>query len=343
MRDDANRDRHYERLMATIRAYRAGLILCLIIILILASILLAGRRRFARAIRIDGKSVCLVPNKAAADQVRTQLLAKGTGDLPGEAVFAEQWEDCTWPVEENEVLSVSEAIDLLRPKLTVLVSAAGICVDDNEVVVMATKELAEKVLDTLKARYISEEDKLLAAPKFRQKVLIADTQKPTDEILTDIGTAVGKLCQDRKSAKTYVVKPGDYPARIANKYKMSVSELYGLNPGLKGRTLYAGEKLKVSAPAAPITVVTVKEEVYTKELKAEPEKIYSPTLPRGERRVVSEAVSGKKKVYVRCVYENDKRVSKTPLKGQEIAEPIPERILIGTGEVSAHLDEASEH
>lgn len=338
VRGTTDRDRRYERLAATIRAYRAGLILCLIIILILASILLTGRRHFARAIRIDGKLVCLVPNKAAADQVRTQLLKAGQGDLPGEAVFDEQWEDCTWPAEETPVVSVSKAMKLLRPKLTVLVSAAGICVEDNEVVIMATKELADKALDTLKAQYISEDDKLLAAPKFRQEVLIADVQKPADEILTDIGTAVQKLSQDRKSAKTYVVRAGDYPAKIANKHKMTVSELYRLNPGLKGRTIYAGEKLKVSAPAAPITVVTVKEKVYTKELKAEPEKLEVDTLPRGERRVVREAVPGKKKVVVEFVYENDKLVRKTELRGETIQEPLAEIIMIGTGEPATETE-----
>lgn len=334
MSDSEGRDRRYARLEGTIRVYRAGLILCLIIVFILGFMLLAGRRRFARAIRIDGKLVCLVPNKAAADQVRTRLLRQGKGDLPGEVGFSQQWEDSSWPVEDREVLSASQAIKLLAPKLTVLVSAAAITVDDTEVVVMATRELASKVLDALQAKYISEEDKLLARPKFRQNVLIADVQKPVDQILTDIGTAVQQLSQPHTRAQTYVVKAGDYPTKIAAQFKMSASRLFKINPGLKGRTIYAGEKIKVSAPAAPITVVTVKEKTYTKELKAAPEKIESSALPKGERRIVREEVRGKKKVVVECVYENDKLVRKTDLRGEIIQEPIAQIIMVGTGEAA---------
>ncbi len=338
MRDSRSRDRHYERLQATIRVYRAAVVLCIIIILILSSLLLSRRRRFAQAIRVDGELVCMVANEGVATQVYRQLLAAGKNDLPGKAGFSEQWEVGAWPVEGRPIVSAAEAIKLLGPKLTVEVSAAAITVDGTEVVMMATRELASKALDTLKAKYISEEDKLLAAPKFREEVLIADVQKPADQILTDIGTAVQQLSQTAKGAKTYVVQAHDYPVKIADKHGMSVGELYQLNPGLKGRTLYVGEKLKVAVPAAPITVVTVKETTYTKEIHVEPEKIYSPTLPQGEQRVVREAVPGKKKVFVRCVYENNKMIRETPLRGQIIQEPIPKRVMIGTEEAPAESE-----
>lgn len=333
MRDSHERDRRHERLEATLRIYRAALCLSLIVVVVLFSILLAGRRRFARAIHIDGKLVCLVANKRTADEVHRQLLAEGKGDLPGDAGLAQQWEDSTWPVEDMEVLSARQTIKLLRPKLTVLVTGAAISVDGTEMVVMATRELADSVLETLKNKYISEGDKIIGRQKFRQEVLIADVQKPPDEILTDIGTAVQKLSQDRKGAKTYVVKAGDYPAKIANLHDMSLPELYALNSGLKGRTIIReGEKFKVSAPAAPITVVTVKEKVFTKPIKAGREIIESEALPRGERRVAREGVPGKKKIFVHYVYENAQCIRKMDVKEEIEAEPTPERVIVGIGE-----------
>ncbi len=147
MRQQDRTDRRYLRMQAALRTYRLALLLAVILIVILTTVLLAGRRHFARAIKIDGKVAILVANKKAADQVSSRLLKEGKQDLPGEASFVQQWEDASWPIEDSEVLSVREAIELLRPMLSVVVSAAAIEVDGQEAVVIATEELARRVLD----------------------------------------------------------------------------------------------------------------------------------------------------------------------------------------------------
>ena len=126
MRQQDRTDRRYLRMQAALRTYRLALLLAVIVIVILAAVLLAGRQRLARAINIDGEIAALVANKKAADQVSSRLLKEGKQDLPGQASFFQQWGDDSFPIEDREVLSVSEAIELLRPRLSVLVSAAAI-------------------------------------------------------------------------------------------------------------------------------------------------------------------------------------------------------------------------
>ena len=41
------------------------------------------------------------------------------------------------------------------------------------------------------------------------------------------------------------MRAGDYPEKIAADHGMKVSELWALNPGLRGRTIHPGEVLKV--------------------------------------------------------------------------------------------------
>jgi len=333
MREQDRPDRRYRRLQAAVRTYRAALLLAVIVIVILSVALLARRERFARAIKIDGKIVALVANKKAADQVRSRLLKEGKDDLPGQASFAQQWEDASWPVEDREVLSVSKAIELLRPKLSVLVSAAAIEVDGREAVVLATEELAKRVLDEVKRKYVGEDDtSLIEPPKFRQDVRIAQVSRPAAEILTDLGTAVKQLTQSGTTAKTYVVQAGDWPAKIAHKHGMSLSELKKLNPGVTDRILYPGDKLTVSAAASPLTVVTVKEETRIKQLPPETQEIHTPTLPRGKREVASEGKPGKKKIWDRVVYENNRVVSREPIRGIILEQPQARRVLVGTGQ-----------
>ncbi len=83
--------------------------------------------------------------------------------------------------------------------------------------------------------------------------------------------------------------------------------------------------------AAPLTVVTVKEQTTIKELPPEIQELERDSLPRGERRVVSEGKPGKKKVWHRVVYENDRAIRTEPIKGVEIEKPVPEVVMVGTG------------
>ena len=332
MRHQDGTDRRYLRMQAALRTYRLALLLAVIVIVILAAVLLAGRRHFARAIKIDGEIATLVASKKAANQVSSRLLKEGKQDLPGEASFVQQWEDASWPIEGREVLSVPEAVELLRPKLSVLVSAAAIEVDEQEAVVIETEELAKRVLDEVKRKYAGEEEAvLLEPPKFRQDVRIAQVSRPAAEILTDLGTAVEQLTKSGTTAKTYVVKAGDWPAKIAHNHGMSLSKLKELNPGVASRLLYPGDKLKVSAATAPLTVVTVKEETRIEQLPPETREIHTPTLPQGKREVAREGKPGKKKVWDKVVYENDKAIRREPIRGIILEEPQAERILVGTG------------
>ena len=332
MRQQDRPDRRYLRMQAALRTYRLALLLAVIVIVIFSVILLAGRGRFARAIKIDGEIATLVASKKAADQVSSRLLKEGKQDLPGEASFVQQWEDASWPIEDREVLSVPEAIELLRPKLSVLVTAAAIEVDEQEAVVIETEELAGRVLDEVKRKYAGEEEAvLLEPPKFRQDVRIAQVSRPAAEILTELGSAVDQLTKSGTTAKTYVVKAGDWPAKIAHNHGMSLSKLKELNPGVASRLLYPGDKLKVSAATAPLTVVTVKEETRIEQLPPETREIHTPTLPQGKREVAREGKPGKKKVWDKVVYENDKAIRREPIRGIILEEPQAERVLVGTG------------
>jgi len=214
----------------------------------------------------------------------------------------------------------------------VLVSAAAIEVDGREAVVIETEELAKRVLDEVKRKYAGDEETaLLEPPKFRQDVRIAQVSRPAAEILTELGSAVEQLTKSGTTAKTYVVKAGDTAARIAYNHGMSLSKLKELNPGVASRILYPGDKLRVAAATAPLTVVTVKEESRIEQLPPETREIHTPTLPQGKREVAREGKPGKKKIWDKVVYENDRAIRREPIRGIILEEPQAERVLVGTG------------
>jgi len=87
-------------------------------------------------------------------------------------------------------------------------------------------------------------------------------------------------------------------------------------------------------------VVTVKEETRIKQLPPETQEIYTPTLPKGEREIAREGKPGRKKIWDKVVYENDKAIRREPIRGIILEEPQAERVLVGTG--PAAVDGGSE-
>jgi len=211
MRAFEQRDFEAERLRAIVRVQGAGLLLCLVVILILAVVLLVGRGgHTARGIFIDGKLTVMVHNKQAAEAVSERLLKEAQGSLPGAASFKESWSDETCRVEGRSVLTIEEATDALRPLLTVLVEAVAICVDDRNVLVMASRELAEAAIKKLKQSYadLVADEKSITQVKTREKIELAEVQVQPDQILTDIGTAVNILKAGDHKLTVVVVTEG---------------------------------------------------------------------------------------------------------------------------------------
>lgn len=328
---DDRRNRHAPRVEGQLRFYKTVTLILLAVVVVLAGMLIIGRgQRFARAIRIDGKLICLVQSQEAAEQVHARLLEEGKGDLPGEASLKEQWTDEPWPLDGHETLSISEAVEALKPHVTVLVDAYAITVDGVEMVSLPSEQFANDVLDAVKGRYVSEGDTLVEPQTFLEEVTIAPKRAKAEEVVTQIGKAVEILTQAKREAQIYTVKAGDYHEKIAADHGMSLAEYWELNPDLKGKIIHPGDKVKVSPEVHGITVETVKEMKETVEIEPEVERIATDSLARGETEVATEGVPGKKLITKHVTYHNDRKIEPAKVVETRIIEqPSPKRVLYG--------------
>jgi LysM repeat protein len=324
------------RLESQLRFYKTATVVLLALVVVLSAVLiLGGHRRFARAIRLDGELICLVNDQAAAARVHDLLIEQGKGNLPGEAALVQEWVDEPWPVEGHRVLSVDEAVEALKKRVVVLVDAFTIQVDGQKTIALPTEQAAKDVLDALKASYLKEGEKLAEPQSFLQDVKIAPIRVRADQVVTEIAEALKQLKGAHGEPRTYIVQAGDFPEKIAAKHNMTIAAFYKLNPGVKGRTIHPGDKVKVSPAMAGITVKTVKEVTRTVELAPEVEEVKSMSLPRGQRQVVTEGTPGKKQIIEHHVYHNDRCVEKKIILGRVIEPPLPRRVLVGIAEVPA--------
>ena len=314
----------------TVRLYRGALVAALLVILILTA-LLAGnvsRKRRARMIGLDGQGICLVRDQAAARAVREALLRAGKGNLPGKATIAQRWEEAAVTSRDQRPVSVEEAVQLLQPRVTVLVEAAAIVVDGTTTVKLPTVELANEALGAVKALYVREGERIVTQ-RFLENVAVQQTTAPPAEIVADVTKAVAAVARAKREPEAYAVKAGDVPDKIAAHHGMKLAELYALNPGLKGRNIGAGEQLKVSTSRPLVTVVTVKDVSRKEPFDAPPERIPSPNAPVGQEVVEHPGTPGERVVNEQQTCENRRVVKHTILQQTITVQPVPKRVLVG--------------
>ncbi len=314
-----------------LRFYRNLSLALGLVVVVLAGILIIGRGpKFARAIKINDEFVCLVANHQTAERVHDSVLNNARGELPGKASFEEQWEDDNWPVDDNKVLGFDEAVKAITPRVTVVVEAAIIEVNGQRAAILPTEELANDVLEALKAQYVNEGDTIIGQQVFLEDVKICPGQAPVGDVTLEIGQAVKQLGKTKSEAKIYTVKSGDFPEKIAAAHHMSMSEMWELNPPLRGSTIHPGDKLKVSEPTAGITVKTVKEVTREVELELKVEKVHSGSVARGETLEALPGSPPRKLLREWLTYHND-TLRDTEVKSGQIIDPgTPRRVLIGT-------------
>jgi len=331
---DNRLDRRTLQLERNLRLYRTfTMVLLLAIVVLVAWLIVRDGRKFARAIRIDGHIVCLVKNMEAAKRVHELLLAQDKDDLPGEAALEQQWQDEAWPVDDAEVLSISDAVEILKGKVNVLVGCCVIEVDGTKAVYLPSTDFADDVLTALKASYVNQGEKIIGEQTFLENVKPTAGRARAGDITSDIHGALRLLSGTKREEKKYTVKSGDYPEKIAAAHGMKVQELSELNPKIRGRTLQPGQILTVALARAAITVRTTKEITETRELPpGEAKRNYSSSLPRGESRVVSPGEPGEKLLRVHLIYHNDAIARRDEKSGQVIKPPSPKVVLVGTGD-----------
>ncbi len=274
-------------------------------------------------ITIDGQPVCIVPSEAVAEKVRQRIIRDAVGDAECNAFIKERW-----VVKPPQIVDEERAYQLLKDKVHVVVEAYAIRVNGKPVVYLPTEADARQAIALLLRRYeTSGPGELVGKPKFREQVDIALARVDAAKLVKTPEAAVEALLSGGE--KYYTVKKGDYPAKIAQKCGISLSELYALNPDIKGKDLRAGQKLVIARSKPRVTVVTVRELTVRKPIAPPVEKVRTYSLPAGQTKVVSPGEAGEKLLTLRATFENDRRVKAQVIRESVLKPPKPQKVLVG--------------
>ncbi len=146
------------------------------------------------------------------------------------------------------------------------------------------------------------------------------------------------------SAVYHTVESGDSFASIANKYDISLSELYSMNPEYKKNSvLRVGNVLTVALPSSFFTVQVTKTKVYTEEIEYDTIEIQSDALYTGTSRIVVNGVNGLAQVTSLISYVDGKQTGVEEVSRLTIKEPVAQRIQVGTKPLDSDYPGITSH
>ena len=151
--------------------------------------------------------------------------------------------------------------------------------------------------------------------------------------------------KSKESAAVYhTVESGDSFASIANRYNISLSELYSMNPEYKKNSvLRVGNVLTVALPSGFFTVQVTKTKVYNEEIEYDTIEIQSDALYAGTSRIVVNGVNGLAQVTSLISYVDGKQISIEEVARLTVKEPVAQRIQVGTKPLDSDYPGITSH
>ena len=164
------------------------------------------------------------------------------------------------------------------------------------------------------------------------------------DVIWDSSRLLEYVKSKESSAVYHTVESGDSFASIANKYNISLSELYSMNPEYKmNSVLRVGNVLTVALPSSFFTVQVTKTKVYTEEIEYDTIEIQSDALYTGTSRIVVNGVNGLAQVTSLISYVDGKQTGVEEVSRLTVKEPVAQRIQVGTKPLDADYPGITSH
>lgn len=204
----------------------------------------------------------------------------------------------------------------------------AINIDDVPVAALSTQEEAQAVLDSIVAHFSTKGSEIVSVT-YKEKVGIVEGEA-VDPVVMSVEDAANMIITGTKEPKVYTVESGDCLWDIAVKNGMSVEELISSNPDADVQHLKIGSTLNLYE-LKPYVHVSLTERTASTE-KIDYDIIYEETgtLYKGEIKVKTAGVYGKREVTKEIVKENGIVVSTKEISSSVISEPSTQVNLKGT-------------
>lgn len=281
---------------------------------------------FAKEALVNGKPVGVVKNTAEFERLIEDMrislsttLGKEVDPAPKPVYIARLvfGKDLTseYALRQNILSTFEEAEE-----------AYAIYVNDTLICAALNEETARNALERIKRQHIDEG--VEAETEFAENVSIRKEFIPVGYIRSEDGI-YSALTSTREAPKTYTVSAKDTIWGIANKFGMSIDEIFSLNKDLS-ETIHEGDEIIINK-SEPLLSVKAKY-VYEGEraIPYESNEVQDSSIPLGKKVVVSEGTEGKKYVIEQVVMVNGEVTETNIISEEIISQPVAATVKVGT-------------
>ncbi len=231
---------------------------------------------------------------------------------------------------EKELMSIKDATNEVSKNFTFKVEASVINVDGKPIAIVKNKEEANKVLKTIKDKYINKNVKQLSQPTFLEKVEIENKYVKEQDIKTN-EDAIISFSQTKEKGKEHEIKQGDTLFEIALNNDLSLQDILKSNPGITETTpLKIGSKINVVVPVPIVSVVTYEEAVYNDIIPKKVETVKNDKEYKTYKKVLTQGKDGSKQVTAKVTKVNGIEEKRDVISEKILVEPTVEKVEIGT-------------
>ena len=233
------------------------------------------------------------------------------------------------PVKLSQINDASEICDkLIENSDSKITNACGIYIDDSFICAVKNETDALGVFDNILADY--ETGEANAVVSFVENIEYVQGLYPDNEsTVKDAAYLSEKLNSKKSEARYYTVQEGDTVSKIANKFGMSSSQIFNLNPDLK-ESIYIGQQILLSGEVNFIRVQITKTETRKVEVPYDTVEIKTDKLYIGDKKTISAGVTGLEEVTELVTYIDGVRVSTKEVSRTTIREAVDKKVQVGT-------------
>lgn len=238
----------------------------------------------------------------------------------------------------------------LNSRTEISVEAVKVVVDGKTIGYVANEQDGQALLERLKRKYANLESKQAVTASsikderinnpeknvvFKEDIQLQAASVAADEVFS-LDKMEEFISKGTLQQVVYTVKEGDVLGSIANRYALSLEELYELNPGITEDTLLQiGQIINVTSSKSFVTVQVTEQITEEESLDYSIVTRNNTNLPRGETKVIQPGKEGKRRVTYQITKENGKVTHRKILTQQVLAAPINQIVERGTKSITS--------
>lgn len=232
-------------------------------------------------------------------------------------------------VKLSQINDASEICDkLIENSDSKITNACGIYIDDSFVCAVKNETDALSVFDSILAEHETGEEN--AVVSFVENIEYVQGLYPDNEsTVKDASYLSEKLNSKKSEARYYTVQAGDTVSQIAQKFQMTSSQIFNLNPELK-ENIYIGQKILLSNEVNFIRVQITKTETRKVEIPYETVEVKTDKLYVGDKKTITAGVNGIEEVTELVTYIDGVKVSTKEVSRTTVREAVDKKVQVGT-------------